>query len=70
MDFKFTIYQYVLYSMYVELYNHLEKLNISKFRKKHHRNKIIEILTEIILIKEKYQIDYKEDLLMLEKYKI
>jgi hypothetical protein len=51
--------------MYLE---ELERTNNIDIRRGHKRD-IVDILSDIILIKEKYQIPFLEDLELLQKYK-
>jgi hypothetical protein len=51
--------------MYIE---ELERTNNINVRREHNKD-IVDILSDIILIKEKYQIPFLEDLELLQKYK-
>lgn len=73
MNFKTAIYCQILEPMYMRVYKYSEELDkirrISLKTKHVYKQDIIEILADIIAIKEKYGIDYNEDLELLEKYK-
>jgi hypothetical protein len=70
MNLKTAICNEVLSPKYLKVYMYLEELertnNIDI--KRGHKRDIVDILSDIILIKEKYQIPYIEDLELLEKY--
>ena len=73
MNFKVAIYHQVLEPKYMKMYNYLEEIDRRKFSsisvRKAHMQDVIETLADIIAIKEKYNIDYTEDLELIEKYK-
>jgi len=73
MNFKVAIYHQILEPKYMRVYNYLEEMNRRKFigtnTRKAHLQDVIEVLADIIAIKEKYGIDYSEDLVLIEKYK-
>ncbi len=71
MNLKTAICNEVIQPKYLKVYMYLEELertNNIDIRRGHKRD-IVDILSDIILIKEKYQIPYIEDLELLEKYK-
>jgi hypothetical protein len=72
MTFKQAIYDSVLRPMYVRVYGHIEEMeNVSRQSLKlEHKKDIINTLSDIIVIKEKYGINYADDLTLLSKYKI
>jgi hypothetical protein len=70
MNLKTAICNEVLSPKYLKVYMYLEELertNNIDIRRGHKRD-IVKILSDIILIKEKYQIPFLEDLELLEKY--
>lgn len=71
MNLKTAICKEVLAPKYLKVYIYLEELertNNINVRREHKRD-IVDILSDIILIKEKYQIPFLEDLELLQKYK-
>jgi hypothetical protein len=71
MNLKTAICNQVLELKYLKVYMYIEELertNNINVRREHKRD-IVDILSDIILIKEKYQIPYIEDLELLQKYK-
>jgi len=70
MDLKVAIYRHVLEPKYIKIYQYIEEMSrtsrISTTRS--HRKDIVDLLADIIAIKEKYGIDYSEDLELLQKY--
>jgi hypothetical protein len=71
MNLKTAICNQVLELKYLKVYMYIEELertNNINVRRGHKRD-IVDILSDIILIKEKYQIPYIEDLELLQKYK-
>ena len=71
MNLKIAICNEVLSPKYLKVYMYIEELertNNINVRREHKRD-IVDILSDIILIKEKYQIPYIEDLELLQKYK-
>ena len=71
MNLKTAICNEVIQPKYLKVYMYLEELertNNIDIRRGHKRD-IVDILSDIILIKEKYQIPYIEDLELLQKYK-
>ena len=71
MYLKDSIIKNVIDPLYVRVYKHIEELErITKFSiKLEHKKDIVHTLSEIIVIKEKYQIPYSEDLILISKYK-
>lgn len=71
MYLKDSIIKNVIDPLYVRVYKHIEELErITKFSiKLEHKKDIVNTLSEIIVIKEKYQIPYSEDLILISKYK-
>lgn len=71
MNLQTAIYNRVLEPKYYKLYLYIEEL--SKIKKiglrEECKKDICEIVSNIIIIKEKYKISYTEDLQLLEKYK-
>jgi hypothetical protein len=71
MNLKTAICNEVLSPKYLKVYMYIEELertNNINVRREHNKD-IVDILSDIILIKEKYQIPYIEDLELLQKYK-
>ena len=71
MNLKTAICNEVIQPKYLKVYMYIEELertNNIDIRRGHKRD-IVDILSDIILIKEKYQIPYIEDLELLQKYK-
>ena len=70
MDLKVAIYRHVLEPKYIKIYQYIEEMSrtsrISITRS--HRKDIVDLLADVIAIKEKYGIDYSEDLELLQKY--
>lgn len=73
MNFKVAIYHQILEPKYMRMYYYLEEMDRRKFisstARKAHLQDVVEVLVDIIAIKEKYGIDYTDDLELLEKYK-
>jgi hypothetical protein len=70
MNLKTAICNQVLELKYLKVYMYIEELertNNINVRRGHKRD-IVNILSDIILIKEKYQIPFLEDLELLQKY--
>jgi len=70
MNLKTAICNQVLELKYLKVYMYIEELertNNINVRREHKRD-IVDILSDIILIKEKYQIPFLEDLELLQKY--
>ena len=70
MNLKTAICNEVISPKYLKVYMYIEELertNNVNVRREHKRD-IVDILSDIILIKEKYQIPYIEDLELLQKY--
>jgi hypothetical protein len=71
MNLKTAICNEVIQPKYLKVYMYIEELertNNIDIRRGHKRD-IVDILSDIILIKEKYQIPFLEDLELLQKYK-
>ena len=70
MNLKTAICNQVLEPKYLKVYMYIEELgktnNINVRRA--HKEDILDILADIILIKEKYKIPFLEDLELLQKY--
>lgn len=73
MNFKVAIYHQILEPMYMRVYKHCEELDkakrVNSMARKAHQQDIVEYLAQIVTIKEKYGIDFSEDLELIEKYK-
>jgi hypothetical protein len=71
MNLQTAIFNEILQPKYIKIYSYMEEIKESTriSIKNAHRKDIADILCEIILIKEKYRIPYKEDLEILQKYK-
>lgn len=72
MYLKDAIIRNVIDPLYIRVYKHMEEMNnISRLSLKlEHKKDIVNTLTEIVVIKEKYGIPYSEDLVLISKYKI
>ena len=70
MNLKTAICNQVLELKYLKVYMYIEELErTNNINVRHgHKRDIVDILSDIILIKEKYQIPYIEDLELLQKY--
>ena len=70
MNLQTAIYNQVLEPMYLKVYLYIEEFekpnNINV--RNAHNDDIIDVLSDIILIKEKYQISFLDDLELLQKY--
>lgn len=71
MNLKTTIYNRILEPKYLKVYQYIEELPRTSRMSLMKANKqdIINVLADIVSIKEKYGIPYSEDLLLIEKYK-
>jgi hypothetical protein len=71
MNLNTAIYNRILEPKYLKLYHLIESFNSTKIIrfKEDYRKDIVQIISDIIVIKEKYKIPYSEDLTLLEKYK-
>ena len=71
MNLQTAIYNQVLEPKYLKVYMYIQELErINHVGARYaHRKDIVEVLSDIILIKEKYRIPYVEDIELLEKYK-
>lgn len=72
MYLKDAIIRNVIDPLYIRVYKHMEEMNnVSRLSLKlEHKKDIVNTLTEIVVIKEKYGIPYSEDLVLISKYKI
>jgi len=71
MDLNTAIYNKILEPKYLKLYNLIEALDSAKiirFRQDY-KKEIVQVISDIIVIKERYRIPYNEDLILIEKYK-
>ena len=70
MDLKVAIYRHVLEPKYIKIYQYIEEMSrVSRISiTRSHRKDIVDLLADIVAIKEKYGIDYSEDLELLQKY--
>jgi len=70
MNLQKAIYNQVLEPKYLKVYMCIQELekthNVSI--KREHKKDIVNVLSDIILIKEKYQIPFLEDIELLQKY--
>jgi hypothetical protein len=71
MNIQTAIYNQVLEPKYLKVYMYIEELRRSNYVsiREAHKKDIVDILSDIILIKEKYRIPYLEDIELLQKYK-
>jgi chromosomal replication initiation ATPase DnaA len=71
MNLNLAIYNQILEPKYLKLYHLIESLGNTKIErfKQEYRKDIVKIISDIIVIKDKYRISYSEDLTLLEKYK-
>lgn len=71
MNLQTAIYNQVLQPKYLKVYLYIEELTKTKLLniRECHKEDIANILSDIIIIKEKYKIPYTEDLELLQKYK-
>ena len=72
MNLQTAIYSKVLEPKYLKIYLFMEELHKTKVLhiRESYKKDIADVLSDIILIKEKYKIPYTEDLELLEKYKL
>lgn len=72
MNLQESVYQYILHPKYIKVYLHIEEL--SKVSKPAislaHKKDIVNLLADIIAIKDKYSIEHKEDFKLLTKYTV
>jgi hypothetical protein len=70
MNLQTAIYNQVLEPKYLKVYMYIQEIErINHVGARYaHRKDIVEVLSDIILIKEKYQIPFLEDLELLQKY--
>tara|TARA_R110000868_G_scaffold169388_1_gene404383 strand:+ start:562 stop:780 length:219 start_codon:yes stop_codon:yes gene_type:complete len=70
MNLQTAIYNQVLEPKYLKVYMYLEEIertnNIDVRRA--HKKDIVNVISDIILIKEKHRIPFLEDLELLQKY--
>jgi chromosomal replication initiation ATPase DnaA len=71
MNLNLAIYNGILEPKYLKLYHLIEALSNTKVErfKQDYRKDIVQIISDIIVIKERYRIPYTEDLTLIEKYK-
>jgi hypothetical protein len=71
MNIKTAIYNRILEPKYIKVYQYIEELSKSSRMLiiKANKEDIVFLLADIISIKEKYNIPYSEDLILIEKYK-
>ena len=71
MNLNLAIYNQILEPKYLKIYHLIESLGNTKIErfKQEYRKDIVKIISDIIVIKDKYRISYSEDLTLLEKYK-
>jgi chromosomal replication initiation ATPase DnaA len=71
MNLNTAIYNGILEPKYLKLYHLIESLGNTKIErfKQEYRKDIVKIISDIIVIKDKYRISYSEDLTLIEKYK-
>jgi hypothetical protein len=71
MNLNTAIYNGILEPKYLKLYHLIESLGNTKIErfKQDYRKDIVKIISDIIVIKDKYKISYSEDLILIEKYK-
>jgi hypothetical protein len=71
MNLNTAIYNGILEPKYLKLYHLIEAFNGTKIIrfKEDYRKDIVQIISDIIIIKDKYRIPYNEDLILIEKYK-
>lgn len=71
MNLNLAIYNQILEPKYLKIYHLIESLGNTKIErfKQDYRKDIVQIISDIIVIKDKYRISYSEDLTLLEKYK-
>jgi chromosomal replication initiation ATPase DnaA len=71
MNLNTAIYNGILEPKYLKLYHLIEALGNTKVEKfkQDYKKDIVQIISDIIVIKDKYKISYNEDLILIEKYK-
>lgn len=71
MNLNLAIYNRILEPKYLKLYHLIEAFDSTKIMrfKQDYRKDIVKVISDIIVIKDKYRISYSEDLTLLEKYK-
>jgi hypothetical protein len=71
MNLNLAIYNQILEPKYLKIYHLIESLGNTKIErfKQDYRKDIVQVISDIIVIKDKYRISYSEDLTLLEKYK-
>lgn len=71
MNLNTAIYNIILEPKYLKIYNLIEAFDSTKiirFREDYKKD-IVQIISDVIIIKDKYRIPYTEDLTLIEKYK-
>ena len=70
MNLQTAIYNQVLEPKYLKVYMYIEEMQRVNNNniKTVHKKDIVDILSDIILIKEKYRIPFLEDIELLQKY--
>lgn len=70
MDLKIAIYKHALEPKYIKIYQYMEEMSkVSRLSiTRSHRKDIVDLLGDIIAIKDKYGINYSEDLELLQRY--
>jgi len=71
MNLNLAIYNHILAPKYLKIYHLIESLGNTKIErfKQDYKKDIVQIISDIIVIKERYRIPYSEDLTLIEKYK-
>lgn len=71
MNLQTAIYNKILEPKYHRVYGLLEELSRTKVErfKREYKQDATRLLSEIIIIKEKYNIPFEEDIVLFEKYK-
>lgn len=71
MNLNTAIYNHILAPKYLKIYHLIESLGNTKIErfKQEYKKDIVKIISDIIVIKDKYKIPYSEDLTLIEKYK-
>jgi hypothetical protein len=72
MNLQTSIYQHVIHPKYIRVYLLIEELSkVSRpATNLAHRKDIVNLLADIIAIKDKYSIEHKEDFKLLTKYTV
>ena len=71
MNLNTVIHDHILSPKYLKIYHLIESLGNTKIErfKQEYKKDIVKIISDIIVIKDKYKIPYSEDLTLIEKYK-